>query len=84
MTREDELLEQARMLITRLERVSVDSIWARRSSGVRGALLKWVELFDDTRGQTSHELSTEEWRDLELSVRSGFEYLEKAARERFP
>jgi len=28
-----------RLLLSRLERVSVDSYWAHRASGVRGALL---------------------------------------------
>ena len=29
-----------RLLLTRLERISVDSYWAHRASGVRGALTK--------------------------------------------
>jgi hypothetical protein len=77
---QDELLEQTRMLIERLERVSVDSVWARRSSGVRGALLKWLERLQ----QPGFPLSRQERWDLEMTLRSGFEYLAKAARERFP
>jgi hypothetical protein len=84
MNEQDELLEQARMLIARLERVSVDSIWARRSSGVRGALLKWVERLENCREYVDHSLSPQEQQELELSVKSGFEYLARAARDCSP
>lgn len=33
-------IEEARRLLSRLERMSVDSAWARRASGVRGGMLK--------------------------------------------
>ncbi len=36
-------LDQARQLIQRLERISADSVWAHRSSGYRGSLLKWID-----------------------------------------
>jgi hypothetical protein len=36
-------LAQARQMLQRLERVSVDSVWAHRSSGFRGSLLKWID-----------------------------------------
>ena len=72
------------MLIARLERVSVDSIWARRSSGVRGALLKWQEMLEAVDDAEAPALSAQELYDFELSVRNGFEYLEKAARESAP
>lgn len=36
-------LARARILVHLLERLSADSIWARRSSGVRGALLKYLD-----------------------------------------
>jgi hypothetical protein len=35
-----------RMLLARLERISVDSHWAHRASGVRGSLIKLVEQLD--------------------------------------
>lgn len=31
------------MLTERLERISVDSVWAHRASGVRGSLLRLLE-----------------------------------------
>jgi hypothetical protein len=37
------LLDQARQLAFRLERLSADSIWARRASGTRGTLLRHIE-----------------------------------------
>ena len=60
----------ARMLIARLERMSADSYWARQASGVRGSLLK----LDET-GELETELG------LKL-IEQGFDYLEKAAREK--
>ncbi len=79
MTTED-LYTQARLLITRLERISVDSIWARRSSGLRGALVKWIERAD----QDSPTLSEAEAQELQSLLNLGFAFLEKAALERFP
>jgi hypothetical protein len=35
------------MLLARLERISVDSYWAHRASGVRGSLIKVVEQMDE-------------------------------------
>jgi len=76
----DDLFDQARLLIARLERISVDSIWARRSSGLRGALLKWVESAD----QDVPRLSEKEAQELQNLLRLGFDFIEKAAREKFP
>jgi len=61
----------ARMLIARLERMSADSYWARQASGVRGSLLKLKE---------NGELDSEQGSKL---IAQGFEYLEKAAREKW-
>jgi len=36
-------LNLIRMLSERLERISADSIWAHRASGVRGSLLRLLE-----------------------------------------
>lgn len=59
-----------RMLIARLERLSADSYWARQASGVRGSLLKLYE---------AEEIETEQGLNL---IERGFDYLEKAAREK--
>jgi len=36
-------LKQVELLINRLERLSSDSIWAHRASGIRGSLLEFKE-----------------------------------------
>jgi hypothetical protein len=83
MTAEQALLEQTRLLIERLERISVDSVWARRSSGHRGALLKWIQRLESPDGQVHVELSKKELQVLETLIGTGFQFLEKAARDRF-
>jgi hypothetical protein len=37
-------LQEGSLLASRLERLSADSHWARRASGLRGALLRCLEL----------------------------------------
>ena len=73
-------LGQAAQLIARLERISVDSIWAHRSSGFRGSLLKWMEkaeghLAAGTPLQPSDLESYNRLMDIGLSI------LTRAARE---
>ena len=76
--RDQATIDLARLLVERMERLSPDSIWARRSSGYRGALLKVV-----TRLESDHEgsLTTRE-QDLlylERVIPIGFALLERAA-----
>jgi len=61
---------QAQILIERLARLSADSLWARRASGVRAALDKALH---------RSELRDSEY--LERLIRTGFTMLEKAAQE---
>lgn len=63
-----------RLLLARLERVSVDSYWAHRASGVRGALLKELEKLE--AGQPMDGSALKRLTD------HGFHILEYAARER--
>ncbi|MDL1909613.1 hypothetical protein FBQ81_02790 [Chloroflexi bacterium CFX6] len=42
-------LQLLRMVSDRLERISADSIWAHRASGVRGSLLR---ILDEARGES--------------------------------
>ncbi len=63
-------LNLIRMLVARLERLSADSYWAHKASGVRGSLLRLLE---------SGELDSEKGAHL---VNKGFDFLEKAAREK--
>lgn len=49
MYQDDELLRnKINLLLDRLERLSVDSVWAHRASGLRGSLIKALEKFDKT------------------------------------
>ena len=63
-----------RLLLARLERVSVDSYWAHRASGVRGALLKALEKIE--AGQPVDGSALKRLTD------KGFQILERAAQER--
>ena len=62
----------ARLLASRLERLSADSHWARRASGLRGALLKALAAIES--GGAPPE-------GFSVLLERGFEMLEKAARE---
>jgi hypothetical protein len=62
------------LLLMRLERVSVDSYWAHRASGVRGGLLRALEKVEV--GQPVDE------SELKRLMDQGFRILERAAQER--
>ena len=70
------LLDLAKRLLGRLGHLSVDSSWARRASGVRGALIKAIEALE-----SAGEDAPARAADLEDVVRFGYTLLEKAARE---
>lgn len=72
------VIEIAFLVISRLERLSADSIWSHRASGVRGAMLKSIDLLQTDNSQ---EDSYKELARLKLSIDYGFYMLEKAARE---
>jgi hypothetical protein len=61
------------MLAPRLERLSVDSIWARRASGLRRSLVKALEMAD--AGETF------EVTQLDFLIERTFEILNKSAHE---
>ena len=69
----DARVELLRLLAQRLERLSVDSIWARRASGLRGSLIKALDSVDAGE-KTSPE-------HLDLLIERSFEILRNAARE---
>jgi len=60
-------------LLARLERISVDSYWAHRASGVRGVLTKLLGQME--MGETINPVS------LQANLQVGFEVLKKAAEE---
>ena len=61
------------MLVERLARLSADSIWARRASGLRASIDKTV-----CRIETGQPIDFEQFEQL---IILGFEMLEKAAEE---
>jgi len=73
----DELrLALVQRLIARLERLSADSVWAHRASGLRGSLLRYVEHIE-----TGTDLKKGEMDQFEHMVELGFAILEQAAKE---
>jgi hypothetical protein len=80
MSDEDFQLATARQLLVRLERLSADSYWSHRASGLRGSLMKCVEQIETTRemGQTVYR---ETWHQLKKLNSRGFWFLESATRE---
>ncbi len=73
------LITQASLLASRLEKLSADSIWARRSSGVRGNLLRELEL---ATAKKEVALSAAQRARLRSLMALGFDYLNKGAREK--
>lgn len=63
-----------RLLLARLERISADSYWAHRASGVRGSLLR---MLDNLEAGTPVSRS-----DLKRLMDGGFLILAKAAEEK--
>ena len=73
--RQTDTPQLVQMLLSRLERISVDSYWAHRASGVRGALIRAVEKLENGRPVTGS--------DLRRLVDLGFSILENASREKY-
>jgi hypothetical protein len=67
-------LSLVHLLIARLERISADSFWAHRASGVKGSLLRILERSEKGYPMRSVELK----RMMDL----GFLILGKAAKEK--
>ena len=66
-------IQLLRLLISRLERLSADSHWARRASGLRGNIIKVLEETD-----SGGEVSASRLRAL---TDAAFDILRRAARE---
>ena len=69
------LIDTANSVCAMLERLSADSIWAHRASGLRGSLFKALDRMD------TGEASETDYTNLTLLVRAGYAILESAARE---
>ena len=72
-------LDQARMIVQRLERLSADSAWAHISSGYRGSLLKVIDRLE--RFHDPEIASKEDVHLLDFLIDQGFDLLTKAALE---
>ena len=66
-------VELLRLLAKRLERLNVDSLWARRASGTRGNIIKVVAEIE-----AGKEVNAERLRPL---INRAFKVLEHAAQE---
>lgn len=64
-------------LASRLERISVDSYWAHRASGLRVALLRLIERLD----VSSMQLNQEDFDYMDSLIEQGYVILENAAKE---
>lgn len=73
MQRENHTLLQAKILVERLARLSADSIWARRASGLRASLDKAIHQIE-----VGESVDQEHFEHL---ITLGFQMLEKAAEE---
>jgi hypothetical protein len=69
----DNGIELLRLLVARLERLSVDSHWARRASGLRGNIIKVLEEYN-----AGQEVEPER---LSALIQHTFEILRRAAEE---
>lgn len=68
------LCQDGKMMAERLERLSADSIWAHRASGLRGSLLRGLKLLEE-------HPEPETCIHLEELLRAGHYILTQAARE---
>jgi hypothetical protein len=69
----------ARLLLARLERLSADSHYAHRASGLRGSLLRYLDMVEGNTSTGAPAVPPAARLDDLLSL--GFEILEKAARQ---
>jgi len=73
---DDQLIrvKRARILLSRLERLSADSSWAHRASGLRGSIIRILNNQDVLSGD-------EGIITLEILLKQGFDLLTRAAKE---
>ncbi|HEX7555150.1 MAG TPA: hypothetical protein VF338_00895 [Leptolinea sp.] len=72
-TMKEELVQTLQFLLSRLERISADSVVAHRASGVRGAMLRTLYRYEMGVNPTEQE--------LKRLIDVGYILLQKAARE---
>jgi len=74
MDRQLLIVRRARVLLNRLERLSADSSWAHRASGLRGSIMR-ILLDQEMLGGDEGIIT------LEILLEQGFDLLTKAAKE---
>jgi hypothetical protein len=72
-------LDQARMIVQRLERLSADSSWAHIASGYRGSFLRMIDSLEAM--PDVEQVSSAQRVQLDFLIDKGFELLANAARE---
>ena len=78
----DRQISEARILVDRLERLSADSYWAHQASGLRGALLRLIDLSESSHAATTNQASEiTQASQLNRVMGRSFEILVRAARE---
>jgi hypothetical protein len=80
--RNERQVAAARLLVSRLERLSADSYWAHQASGLRGSLLRHLQQIEPTPAMNGFEPESQagDWQRLDDLVERGFEILALAAR----
>jgi hypothetical protein len=73
----DKVIREAWNLVSQLERLSADSYWAHKASGIRGSLLKCL---DQVESQDSQVENSESYQKLHNLSNLAFEVIVKAAR----
>jgi hypothetical protein len=81
MDKDWQKIQNAKMLIDRLERLSADSIWAHKASGLRGSLWRCVDRLQQSQIDKDHRHNKEEMIHLNILIETGFEILRRAAEE---
>ena len=74
------LVKTARFLVARLERLSADSFWAHRASGLRGSLLRSLESVEEPGNANPAEMAAR-MQILRAHVNQAYTILANAARE---
>jgi hypothetical protein len=77
----DQRIDLAILLVSRLERLSVDSYWAHRASGLRGSLLRSLDQIESMPEVNVRNGNRKELEQFDQLIKIGFEILENAARE---
>jgi hypothetical protein len=70
-------IQEGYLLVAKLERLSADSGWAHKASGLRGSLLRQLAQLEDH----PEDFSAAQMTHLQALTATAFDILEKAARE---